>query len=476
MPPTPATPTSPNPPAGPPSTSVPPAARRLRVHPLVGLLVLVEFASGILQGGYPILLPHLADTLHFGAGDQAVVLGVEFLVAGIAVPVVSRLGDLHGHRRMLLVTLALTLLGYLATALATDLPVLFAGRLLAGTLPCWLPLEFAILRDRLGEERGGHAVGLLVGALTFGSIVGAVIRPGTWAMAALPAFALAVVWRWAPESAARARGRLDWPGAVLLSAGLGLLFGGFTSAGTSTGAALTVALLVAAAGLLALFVRHELRIDEPTVDVRMLARPATAPVFALSFLLGCALYGAQSPTLSFQSADPADVGYGLDAGSQLLGLLSLPAVLGAMAGALCAHRLGRRFGARPVLACGFALSAAGYGLICAGHDAAWQFVLPTACAGLGGGVGLTLLPGLLMRRLPVEDTGVGTGVYNTLKTLAGAAAGAAGAALLDVLVVRPDVPSERAFVLVWAGCAALCALGVPVSLSLRQPSAGPGSA
>lgn len=438
----------------------------------MGLLVLVEFASGILQGGYPILLPHLADTLHFGAGDQAVVLGVEFLVAGIAVPVVSRLGDLHGHRRLLLVTLALTLLGYVATALATGLPVLLAGRVLAGMLPCWLPLEFAILRDRLGEERGGHAVGLLVGSLTFGSIVGAVLRPDAWAMALLLALALPTVWRWVPESAARARGRIDWPGAALLSAGLGLLFGGFTSAGKAPGPGLTVALLLGAAAVLALFVRHELRTDEPTVDVRMLARPATAPVFVLSFLLGCALYGAQSPTLSYQSADPAETGYGLDAGSQLLGLLSLPAVLGAMAGALCAHRLGRRFGARPVLACGFALSAAGYGAICFGHAAAWQFVAPTACAGLGGGLGLTLLPGLLMRRLPLAQTGVGTGVYNTLKTLAGAACGAAGAALLDVVVLRDGVPAERAYVYVWAGCAILCAAAVPVALTLA-PRATP---
>ncbi|WP_377272824.1 MFS transporter [Peterkaempfera sp. SMS 1(5)a] len=443
-----------------------------RITRVVGLLVLVEFASGILQGGYPILLPHLAQKLHFGAGDQALALGLEFLVAGIAVPLLSRLGDLYGHRRLLLATLALTLLGYAATALATGFSVLLAGRVLAGFQPCWLPLEFAILRDRLGEDRGGRAVGLLVGALTLGSIAGAVIRPGLWVMTVLPALSLLVVLRWVPESATRARGRIDWLGAVLLSAGLGLLFGAFSSAGKSTGGVLTAGLLLAAAALLALFVRQELRTPEPTVDVRTLSQRATAPVFGLSFLLGCALYGSQSPTLSFQAARPSETGYGLAADDQLLGLLSLPGVLGAMVGALCADRLGRRFGARRVLVGGFALSALGYLAICAAHGSTWQFIAPTGLAGFGAGLGLSLLPGLLMRRLPADQTGVGTGIYNTLKTLAGAAAGAVAAALLDAVVLRPGVPTEAAYVAVWGGCAALCALGVPVALALRETHTG----
>ncbi|MDH6134119.1 MFS family permease [Kitasatospora sp. MAA4] len=430
----------------------------LRSHPLIVLLVLVEFASGVLQGGFPILLPQLASTLHFGAGGQSLALGVEFLVAGVAVPLTSRLGDLFGHRRLLLATLALTLLGYLATALARDLTAVLLGRALSGFLSCWLPLEFALLRDRLGEERGSRAVGLLVGSLTLGSITGAVLRPGLWPLALLPALALLVVWRWVPESRTRAQGRLDWLGALLLSGGLGLLFSGLSGHAW---------LLVPAVALLALFVRQELRTPAPTIDVRMLVRRATAPVFGLSFLLGCALYGSQAPTLSFQAARPAETGYGLAADSQLLGLLSLPAVLGALVGAVTADRLARRFGPRAVLGCGFALSAAGYTLIALAHAAAWQFLAPSALAGFGAGLGLSLLPGLLMHRLPADQTGVGTGVYNTLKTLAGATAGAVSAVLLDSLLLRPGIPDQSAYVTVWAGCAALCALGVPVAFSLR---------
>jgi len=433
----------------------------------VRLLVVVEFLSGTLQGAFPVLLPNLAGELHFGAGDQALVLGVNFLVSGVTVPLSSRLGDLFGHRRLLLATLALTCLGYVVSAAAAGLALLLVGQALAGMLSCWLPLEFALLRDQLGEERGGRAVGLLVGSLTLGTIVGAVARPGLWVMAALPAVSLLVVWRWIPESVTRAPGRVDWRGAVLLSLGLALLFGGFSSTGTSAGAVLISGLLLGGSALLCLFVRQELKAPAPILDVRMLVRRATAPVFGLSFLLGCALYGAQSPTLSFEAAKPNETGYGLGADAQMLGLLSLPAVLGALLGALTADRLARRFGARALLGGGFALSAAGYATIAAAHASAEAFILPSAAAGFGAGLGLSLLPGLLMRRMPADQTGIGTGVYNTLKTLAGAATGAVGAAVLDAILLRAGVPTQEAYVMIWLGCALLCALGVPVALMLR---------
>ncbi|MCP2313252.1 MFS transporter [Kitasatospora paracochleata] len=442
----------------------------------VPLLAAVEFASGVLQGGFPILLPRLGERLHLDAGDLGLALGAEFLVAGVAVPLTSRLGDLYGHRLLLRITTVLTLLGGVCTAFADSLPMLLLGRALGGFLASWLPLEFALLRDRLGEERGSRAVGPLVGALTVGSTLGAVAvgglgaspaatRPLLWALAALPALTLPVVWRLVPESATRARGRIDWAGSALLSLGLALLLCSLAGSAALPAAATAVAATLGLA-LLALFVRQELRTAEPMVDVRVLSRRATAPVFVLSFLLGCALYGAQGPTLAFQAADPAATGYGLAAVPLQLGLLVLPQTLAAMAGALVADRLARRYDAARMLALSFALCAGGYGSIALAHAAFWQFATAGAVTGFGAGLELSLLPGLLIRRLPAEQTGIGTGVYNTLKSLAGAAAGAGAATVLDRLLLRPGVPTEGAYTGIWLCCALACAAGVPVVVAV----------
>ncbi|MFC1416432.1 MFS transporter [Streptacidiphilus cavernicola] len=474
----------PAPDRGPRGPRPPRGSRPLRrtAPSVVTLLVLVEFCSGVLQGGFPILLPHLGDTLHLGAGAVSLTLGVEFLVAGVALPLSSRLGDLYGHRQLLRATLLLTLLGYLVTAVAGSLPLLLLGRALAGFLSCWLPLEFAIVRDSLGEHRGGRAVGLLVGSLTVGSTLGALVvgglsgagtapAPLLWGLAALAALPLPVVWFLVPESAVRAPGRIDWPGAVLLSLGLTLVLAALAG---GSAAAVRLALLVVGVVLLALFVRQELRSAEPMVDVRLLARRATAPVFALSFLLGCALYGAQGPMLTFEAADPRADGYGLGVSTLGLGLLALPPTLGALLGAVTADRLGRRFGPRAVLAAAYGCCALGYTAITLAHTAAWQVATAAAVSGYGAGIGLSLLPSLLMRRLPADRTGIGTGVYNTLKSLAGAVAGAAAAAVLDSWLLRHGVPTEGAYLAVWVGCALLCGLGVPVALALRG-AARPGA-
>jgi hypothetical protein len=140
--------------------------------------------------------------------------------------------------------------------------------------------------------------------------------------------------------------------------------------------------------------------------------------------------GSQSPSLSFQAADPAQVGYGLAADSGLLGLLTLPGVLGAMLGALCADRLGRRRGARTVPASGFVPRD-----LCRTRRRRsvrrvhrvrrlQRRARPQPAAG------------------PADRTGIDTGVYNTPKTLVGAAA---GAALLDAVIRRPGVPAEGAY-------------------------------
>lgn len=103
---------------------------------LIGLLAVVEFFSGTLQGAFPILLPHLAGTLHFGAGAQALVLGVNFLVSGVTVPIGSRLGDLLGHRLLLMATLVIACFGYVLSAVADSLLLLLVGQALAGVLSC----------------------------------------------------------------------------------------------------------------------------------------------------------------------------------------------------------------------------------------------------------------------------------------------------------------------------------------------------
>ena len=73
--------------------------------------------------------------------------------------------------------------------------------------------------------------------------------------------------------------------------------------------------LVLVLGVLSLwpFVRVELGIEEPLIDVRLLATSAQWPVQLTAFLFGMSVLGAQIPLSTFARTDPEVAGYGLGA-------------------------------------------------------------------------------------------------------------------------------------------------------------------
>ena len=73
---------------------------------IVGFLVLVEFASGILQGYYTPIYPQIADHLSIHEGDINWFEAAQLIVSALCLPLLARLGDLVGHKRVLLISTA----------------------------------------------------------------------------------------------------------------------------------------------------------------------------------------------------------------------------------------------------------------------------------------------------------------------------------------------------------------------------------
>lgn len=71
---------------------------------VVGYLVFVEFTSGVLQGYYTPLLSDVARHLSINDADVNWFEAAQLMLSAIVVAVLAKRGDLHGHRRMLLVT------------------------------------------------------------------------------------------------------------------------------------------------------------------------------------------------------------------------------------------------------------------------------------------------------------------------------------------------------------------------------------
>ncbi|WP_187358351.1 MFS transporter [Microbacterium testaceum] len=424
---------------------------------LIGWFVLVELASGILQGYYVPLLPDIVGHLGIRDADVNWFEAAQLLLSALVLPVLAKLGDMFGHKRILLFAAIATAAASWWLVFADSFTTFLLAWALQGFYVVWLPLEIALIFDRgrrasRGSSQTRRAAGLLVVGLHAGAIIGALAAGRLFtatggdlklalAVPAIVVSAIAVViWLGVPESE-RAGGerRLDLRGFVILAAALLCVTGAlsFVRLPAGPGPVAIIALLVAGVALGAWFVRFELRQPDPAIDIRVLRRPEMWPVQATAFLVGISLLGAQGPLATYMGTDPAlGYGLGLDATdrSNVIGVYLLSLIVGAVLFAVTSRRASPRL----TLIGAAALVGIGYGLLLPLHTG----LIPTlAClivAGLGSGALVAAMPAAAAAAAPRGQTGVASALTNTTKTIGGSMssaifgvvlAGAAGAAV-----------------------------------------------
>jgi MFS family permease len=449
------------------------------VTAVVGLLVLFELVSGFLQAGIAPILPDIGDTFDVSDSAVALVVSVQLLSAAVCAPAMGRLGDLHGHRRMLRVALACVAVGSVLCAIAPAFPVLLVGRLLQGPLVALMPLEIALIRDRLPVDLARRAIARLVGALTLGGLLGALgmgiagkafgdVRVALAVPAVLAVACVAVSMVAIPESVTRAAGRVDRPGVVLLGlAVLGLLVGVSSAGDHGWPSGRVLAPTLAGLVLLGIWALVELRTAEPLVDLRAMAGRHVAPFYFASFAFGVIYFGSQSPNSTFYATDPDEAGYGFGLSSLSIALAMLPAMIASIVGSTCTARIAGKIGYRNALIGSFLLVGIGFGAFAAAHGELWQVVAELTRMGLGMGTALGAMPTVIAEASDPSRTGVATAVYNNVKTVGGAVAGGLFGTLLAAPAGRDD-PTEGGYVAVWLIGAAFALLAALLAVAARK--------
>jgi MFS family permease len=239
----------------------------------------------------------------------------------VLTPVLARLGDMVGKRRVLLIVLAVLAVGTLLAAVSTSLTLLIVARVLQGAAGVLLPLSISIVRDELPREKVGVTVGILSAIFGVGGGLGIVLAGPIvdhlswhwlfWFPLILVAIAIAGTAFGVPESPIRAPGRIDLVGTTILSAGLvSLLLAVNKGSEWGWGGAATLSLVIAAVVLFVIFVRIELRVREPLIDMRLMRIRGVWTTNLATLMFGFLMYGLfiLIPTLVEL---PAQTGYGL---------------------------------------------------------------------------------------------------------------------------------------------------------------------
>jgi len=440
---------------------------------LIGWLACVEFTSGILQGYYVPLASDIVKHLGIHDADYNWFDAAQLLLSAIVVPVLAKLGDMYGHKRVLLVATVLTAAASWWLAFAGGFSTYLIAFALQGFYVVWLPLEVALIFERGRRSESGvsatrRAAGLLVVALETGAIVGALLSgilfsalgsiPATLTVPAVCAtLVFFAILFGVPESEPLPGRRLDRNGFLVLTLALLLITGGLTLM-RSLGPGSLWVWLVIALGLAALvpFARIELRSADPAIDLRVMRTPAMWPVITTAGLIGISLLGAQAPLSTYAGTDPSN-GYGLGLAASARSLLIGVYLISMIVGALLFPLASRLATPRWALIVASALVGVGYLLFLPFHASTAQVVINMLIAGLGSGALVGALPAAAAAAAPRGQTGVASGMTNTTKTIGGSIAAAVfGVVLLTGAsdTVTATAASLSGYFAVWIVCGA----------------------
>ena len=393
-----------------------------------------------------IALPFIQHDLDISTANLRWVVTGYALAFGSLLLLGGRLGDLYGRRRIFMIGLVVFGVASLLGGLATNEGLLLAARGFQGfgaalASPAALALitttfpagpsrnrAFAVYAAMSGV---GAAVGLLLGGWLTGThlSVGGLDIDG-WRLTLLINTPIGIAAALlSPRVLAESEshpGELDLPGAVTGTLGLLGLVYGISRAGTDGwGDTWTIASLVVGVALIVLFLFLEGRVEHPLLPTRVFANRTRAASFVAMFFAPAAMFA-----MFFYLSQYIQTVMGYS--PIKAGVAFLPFCIGLVAAAGISSNLINRIDPRVLAGIGTLMAAGGlYGFSRLPFDTSLPIqdvqgsyatdLLPFILL-MSFGMGMTFVPLTLtaVHHLRSEDSGIGSGVLNTMQQVGGA--------------------------------------------------------
>jgi MFS family permease len=429
------------------------------------------------------VLPRITQDIGSSTASTEWLLTSTLLTAGVAVPIMGRLGDMYGKRLMLMVCAGFLIVGSLICALSHSLVPLIIGRAVTGMSIAAVSLGVSLINLTLPPRRAPSGVALISAMLGVGSAFGLPLAGLVgehanyhllfWIGVVGGCVSLLGSWLFLAESAQRPAGRFDFPGAILFALALICLLLPLSEAATwGWGAPRTIGLLGVAAVLLFAFVRVERRKQSPLVDLAANAKPALLLTNTASLCVGFALFASLIGTVYYVEA-PVATGYGFGVSIVVGGLCLLPSGLAMLALSPVSAMMSRRFGPKITLCTGASLVAAGFliRIALAGH--LWEIIVGTTVTGAGTGIAYASMPALIALGAPRAELAAANGLNSLSRLIGSSTASAIGGTILAsavIVVGGVTLPSLAAYQILFALCAAAAVLGACIALLVPYPA------
>lgn len=436
-------------------------------------------AFALLQSLVVPVLTTVQHELHTSQDTVTWVLTAYLLSAAIMTPILGRIGDMFGKKRVFVATLVALAVGSLLAALAPSIGVMIVARVIQGFAGGMLPVAFGIIRDEFPAERVPGAIGLLASLTAIGAGLGIVLagpivdalswRWLFWLPMMLTIVAGIAAYLFVPESEVRAPGRISWLPAVLLSGWLVALLVALSEAPTwGWGSGKVLGLIAVAVLLAAGWLAAELRATTPLIDMKMMRLTAVWTNNLVALLIGMGMYATFAFLPEFVQTPRAIAGYGFTASITKSGLMLLPSTVTMFCVGMFAGRLAHRYGGKALVVAGCLVGAGSMAVLAFAHQQEWQVFLATALMGIGFGLAFSAMSALIVAAVPPSQTGVASGMNANIRNIGGSIGSAVMASIVTSQLAPSGLPKDAGYT---TGFAVMtCCLVLAAGAGLLMPS------
>jgi EmrB/QacA subfamily drug resistance transporter len=396
--------------------------QRLITVGLMAALALAALDSTVVGTAMPTIIGQLG-----GLSEYAWVFSAYLLASTTTVPLYSSLADIHGRKPVFLFGIVLFVVGSALCGLSGSMWQLIAFRTLQGLgAGAVQPISFTIAGDIFEPRRRARMQGFFSGTWGVAAIVGPAIGGLITSTVGWPwvfeinipvgILAALIIGLGFHEHFERRLRRVDWAGAGILSASIILLLFAVSEGGQLFGwvSPAFIAMLVVSAALMAAFVRHARRTEDPLVDLGLLRVPVIRAGLGIGTLAGIVMFGLT--TFVPPMVQGVHGGTAVQAGAVVAAMS-----IGWPVGSVIAGRTLNRLGARPIVLAGTGMLVVGsIAVTQVGHYDSLAFAT-AACAltGLGMGFSSTTLLIIIQGAVAWQQRATATGLVQFSRTIGG---------------------------------------------------------
>ncbi len=426
---------------------------------MVGVALLLNYVETMVIPGAPTIQKDFATTSSLVSWITSA-----FLIVGSAVsPLLGKLGDSYGKKRMFLVALVFYTAGVGLAGFSPSIYFLIAARAVQGIGFAIVPLALAIIAETFPKERIAAAQGVISATFAIGAAAGLVIgayivEDFGWQWAFHSAFLLSIllfvlVARVLPAGNPGTGRKVSYGTIVLLMAGVSLILLYLTE-GPYEGwySAYDLGALVAGVALTVGFFVAESRGANPLIQLKLLRIKNVLVANGVGIISGISMFSIFFALTYYTQLPKALGGLGLDVISS--GLTIAPATLVMLVAGPLLGRLVQRAGPKPTIILGALISIAGLMLFIFNRSTPTDVSIDTAVALLGTVSIIIPIVNMVSVSLPDENVATGLGLNTMLRNIGGAVGPVVATSIMSTYtlslppnVVPPGVaiPSATAF-------------------------------